>query len=210
MNDNPLIAGNEICFDDTNGPFWGQMALGFQPYWLIEKLGVESSVYLVNDTDGIPIRDGGLQAPQETKVRKGQAMFRFVGSKKTGDKFQGTLFGNWWVDYETFVTIEGWAKEHGISLSEAAMQLLALPPKWTDSAWLFKVRVTQTLRAYVGKGGPATGEISPAQAKAERKKVEASLYAPPEHLEIKQYFIPGSPAILQSSMEIENLNALMA
>lgn len=185
-------------FTGVGREFWRAKAQGLQPKLVRGRSGTRLT-FTPDPSDGFAMNNGGILAPQETKILPGR-WYRFYATidhnKHGPDAFTG---GNWWLDYENFRKIEAWSEEHGLSLARAAQQLIVIPSEWSDCGYLGIATLSTALKAWVGKGKPATGQMSPASA-ARGSALSGGAYVPlvasPEHLEIKQYFVPGERPLL--------------
>lgn len=121
--------------------------------------------------------------------------YRFTSSR------EGNTFGNWWLDAESYYTIRSFAQDNDLRLSMAAQRCLIIPAQWGDCGRLIKALLSRQLKAYVGKGKPATGTISP-DSKLRDPKSDPVLIAP-THLQIKQWYVPGKPADLQQAFQVK-------
>lgn len=215
MSNQGLAFGNDHCFEDSNRQFWLDQALGFSTVEILDSRDQRQFYFLEREDDGFFAQNGGIQRPQEVKIRRGQTMVRFM-SASAYQRFQANgLMGGWWMDYDGFCGLRAFAHQHEHSLAEAANILLAIPAEWSDCAYVGKAEVLTTLRAWVGQGKPATGSISPGRApslmpgkggsRLEWEASGASLHAPPPSLEVKQYFIPGKRELLSSAFNIINV-----
>ena len=184
-------SNNFHCFEGRGLKFWEAIAKGMRPS------GFSNSpdgyqMEMARDIDGAVVQNGGMFAPQHTKLTAG-TYFRFYGSitrNKYGD--DNAVSGGWWIDLDTYATVCDWAETHDISIAKAAQQLLVIPNEWHDCGYVAKGLLLREMKAWVGKGKPATGTVSPDSAMRGRIPVSMS----PAHLEIKQYFVPGDRALL--------------
>jgi hypothetical protein len=192
---------NFHCFEGAGYGFWKAIAQGKRPTGLMASPDGYALDYL-KDVDGSIVQNGGMFAPQEVKMRPG-TYFRFFGTTtKNVYGAASSMAGGWWLDYDNFLKIGDWADQHDVSLARAAQALLVIPKEWHDCGYVGRARLTATLKAWVGKGKPATGSISPDSA--QRDKVKSPVTMAPAHLEMKQYFVPGERSLLSTCFELVN------
>lgn len=185
---------NEHCFRGLGRQFWRDRARGFRPSIVNGRDGYridhdsEAGVLgpAVSNADGFAYQNGGIERPQETAMRPGSYL-RFCDSRRKH------WIGNWWLDYDHFSLIRAWAVEHDLSLAAAAQRCLVIPAEWGDCGRLVRAGLNRRLRAYVGKGKPATATVSPFNAQRTSRQ---PVVMPPAGLEIKQWFVPGDPSLL--------------
>lgn len=182
-------ANNSHCFTGVGRAYWLAKARGHQPA-AIHQGPQGSRVELEPDTDSYAIQNGGLERPQETNMPPG-VYYRFFGTiNHNRYGAAGSLAGNWWLDFGNYQVIRQWAEERDISLARAARQLIVIPDAWHDCGYVGKAVLRTQLRAYVGKGKPAAGGVSPHSA--QRDKANDPVSMAPAHLEMKQWFVPGT------------------
>ena len=75
------------------------------------------------------------------------------------------MSGGWWIDYENLLKVQSFAEACDYSLARAAGMLLAIPREWGDCGYLGCATLLKPMKAFVGKGKPATGRISPDSAR---------------------------------------------
>lgn len=192
---------NEHCFRGLGRQFWRDKALGFRPSIVNGRDGyhieydTESKVLGpdVPNADDFAYQNGGIARPDETAMRPGTYL-RFCDSRR---KY---WVGNWWLDYDHFSLIRAWAIERDLSLAAAAHRCLVIPTEWGDCGRLVKAGLNRRLRAYVGKGKPATATVSPHNA---QRTASQPVVLSPAELEIKQWFVPGEPALLSRFFGLE-------
>ena len=184
---------NFHCFEGNGLRLWRAQAIGMAPKGL--KLGPDgAAIDFATDVDGIPAQNGGMFNPQITKMKPGR-YYRFFGTI-TQNLYGKDAYtsGGWWVDFETFCSVKAWASEHDIPLSKAAQRLLVIPGEWHDCGYIGCAELKVTMKAFVGKGQPATGSISPDSLMRDKSKVPVHVAV--SHLETKQYFVPGTRDLL--------------
>ena len=179
---------NRHCFTGKGQRYWQMRASGFNP--VIEngrdgyhlRLRTEREVLEATNADDFVVQNGGMSSPKETSMPPG-FYFRFFRSRG------GQWAGNWWIHYEHYTTIRSYAQDLDISLAAAARRCLVIPDEWGDCGRLVRAELQVRAKAYVGKGKPATGSVSPDNAK--RDKSSQRVHMAPQHLELKQWFVPG-------------------
>ncbi|WP_298260422.1 hypothetical protein [uncultured Litoreibacter sp.] len=192
---------NFHCFEGAGYGFWKAIAQGMRPTGMSNSPDGYQLDY-AKDVDGSIVHNGGMFAPQEVKLKPGN-YFRFFGTaSKNVYGAKSSMAGGWWLDYDNFVKVGAWAEEHDISLARAAQALLVIPKEWHDCGYVGRARLSTTMKAWVGKGKPATGSISPDSAK--RDKATTPVTTAPTHLEMKQYFVPGERELLKGCFKLLN------
>jgi hypothetical protein len=149
-----------------------------EPHWLVIARGFDVERWF---EDGQVVGTGGIANPQEVHLRIGQRHYRFANSTSSQDSQVG---GGWWIEHESFKTIEKFAREHGYSLSEAARLFLALPYDWTRVDRLVSAILEAPLKAYAGLGKPAMGGGAPTRDRN-------TTWTPMQHQRVQQLYIPG-------------------
>lgn len=186
-------ANNFHYLDGLGMDYWSSIARGLRPT-SVRTGRMGSTIDFATDTDGLVLQNGGMYNAQLTKAQPG-TYFRFfdtISHNRFGD---GALTGGgWWIDFESYVKVADWAEAHDLSLAKAAARLLVIPMEWGDCGYVGKALLTTPMKAFVGKGKPATGSISPDSAR--RTPGEVPVQMTVTHLDIKQYFIPGTRALL--------------
>lgn len=220
MSGEMLAFGNDACFNAENRQFWLDQATGFSTIEVLDSRNQRQFHFLEREDDGFFAQNGGIHRPQEAKIRRGQTLVRFISRKSFNLHGSDGLIGGWWMDYDGFCGLKFFAEANGHSLAHAASLLLALPAEWSDCAFVGKATVRTTLRAWVGLGKVSTGSISPGRAPSlmpgkggsvlDWKMSGASLHAAPEHLQVKQYFVPGDRALLASALEVVEVRSAEA
>jgi hypothetical protein len=184
---------NFHCFEGVGHPYWEAIAMGHSPVGHEPRQGPEGTWWeFKEDIDGYRLQNGGMEHPQVTKLNPGY-YFRFFGTVAR-NRFgpHGGVSGGWWIDADTFMTMQRFAETTGYSLARAAALLLVIPKEWHDCGYLVHAVLNKQMKAFVGRGRPATGSISPESPLRDSRKNPVTMGLP--HLNIKQYFIPGSRA----------------
>lgn len=198
------MTNNFSCFQGVEYQYWSKRAEGYNPNIVTSPDGVASLQYdfeSSHEPSPAVTQNGGISFPQETKL-KNQLYFRFVSTKNYSDYGRtGFLGGNWWIDYDTLNSMRIWAQEHDVPLSQAAKLLLILPDSFSDAAFLGAALRRAEIRAFVGKGKPASDDFSPDSPL--RKDYQKALHAGLPHLEVKQYFVPGKPKLLEAMFQYQ-------
>jgi len=148
-----------------------------QPHWKVIAQGFDTEKWF---EDGQAVGTGGILMPEPTRLQAGQYYYRFASSSSAR---AAQLGGGWWIDYETFRTIERFAAENAYRLKDAARLLLALPYDWTKVDVLVRALLKTPLRAYTGEGKSAEGKSGGPD--------RGTRWIPPQHLQIRQIYIPG-------------------
>jgi hypothetical protein len=181
---------NFHCFEGVGLQFWRAMAQGHSPSPDLMR-GPDGAWWeLKQDIDGYALQNGGMVHIQETKLNP-DSYFRFFGTiahNLHGAK--GGMTGGWWIDYENLQKVLNFAEKCDYSLARAAGMLLVIPKEWHDCGYLGCALLQKQMKAFVGKGKPAAGRISPASAMRDPSINPATMS--PANLEVKQYFVPGS------------------
>ena len=113
--------------------------------------------------DDQAVGTGGIVSPQPVHLSVGQRYYRFASSTSSEGAQVG---GGWWIEYETFRTIETFARSNGYSLGDAARLFLALPHAWTRVDRLVSAFLKVPLKAYRGYGNVATGAAASPRTRA--------------------------------------------
>jgi len=148
-----------------------------QPHWRVIAQGFDTEKWFEDDQ---AVGTGGISMPQPTRLASGQYYYRFASSSSSRS---AQLGGGWWIDFEAFRTIHSFASANGYRIKEAARLILALPYAWTKLDLQVKALLTVPLRAYTGLGKPARGAVGGAD--------RGTQWIPPEHIKIRQLYIPG-------------------
>jgi hypothetical protein len=153
-------------------------ALAFdQPHWQVIARGFETERWF---NDGQAVGTGGMLNPQPTRLAAGQYYYRFASSASSLHAQRGS---GWWLDFENFSVIRRFANEHSYTLREAARLMLALPCAWTRVDILLRALLREPLRAYIGLGKPAQGDI--------KGPDRGTRWIPTQHVAVRQLYIPG-------------------
>lgn len=203
---------NFRCFEGLGERLWRAVAAGHATQNALPKVEQRqdgSALIYQEDIDGAAVQNGGIQKPMIEKMRPGAYFYRFFSARDCTRWGEASFrSGTWWIDYETLVEILHWAERFDMTLSGAAQRLLAIPKEWSDCAHLGRAELRTTLKAYTGRGKPASPHISPdsdrrASALYPHRRgvggatlIDSPLSMPPAHLPIKQYCVPGSRALL--------------
>ncbi len=193
-------SNNFHCFEGIGKPYWLAIAGGMKPSGI--SLGpMGAAVQLVDESDGFAVQNGGMQMPQETKMQPG-VYFRFFGTI-AHNRYGPTaaMAGGWWVDFENALAIKHWAQKFDLSLAQAAQVLLVIPSSWHDCGYAGRGVLRTPMKAWVGHGKPATGSLSPDNA--QRRSTGAVVQVAPPGQSLKQYFVPGEPALIASVFEFD-------
>ena len=196
---------NVHCFEKPERAYWLAIAQGFRP---LGEPSAGGKLEFAHDDpeydDGCVAQNGGIFSPQETRMRAG-VYIRFFDTT-TMVKFgpAGGMSGGWWVNYETYQMIIDWAEDHDLSIAQAAQRLIVLPRAWSDAAYMGAAFLSGRMKAWVGKGKPATGKMSPHNLArmAGPGREKTPMIASPPHLEIKQFYVPGGREIISKMFEI--------
>ena len=190
---------NFHCFEGAGLPYWRSIAEGHTPIGdpglkpgeLEPAQGPDGSWWeFKQDIDGYILQNGGIALPQETKLNPG-IYFRFFGTITHNTRgANGGMSGGWWIDYENLAKIQNFAERSDYSLARAATMLLIIPKEWHDCGYVGCAQLGKQMKAFVGKGSPATGTISPANAMRDPSRNPVMIGSP--YLDMKQYFVPGS------------------
>jgi hypothetical protein len=185
---------NSHCFEGLGRQYWGAIARGFTPTGFAQ--GPEGSrLELDLDTDMKAMQNGGMFNPQETRMPPG-IYYRFFGTlahNRFGER--GCMAGGWWIEPEVYFAIRDYAGEQNISIAKAGKAMLVIPDGWHDCGYVGTATLTTKLKAYVGKGKPATSTTSPFNA--QRNPVTDPITAPLRGgMPVKQWFVPGNRELL--------------
>ena len=194
---------NLHCFKGMGRAYWERRARGFEP--IIEKGKNGHYVRLKTEKEGLDpkkvpnadsyaIQNGGVYSPQQTNMHPG-IYYRFISS------IRGSPTGNWWLEPEHYFTIRSLANERDVSLALAASLCLVIPKEWGNCGILVRAKLNTRLHAFIGKGKPATGSVSPDNAKRDKQTQRAHMA--PAHIEIKQWFVPGERDFLKKVFHVE-------
>lgn len=189
------MAKNDGYFEGLERQRWRLVAGGFRPSFPGGR--VDHSL----DDQRMAIRNGGIIAPHEVKLRTGLYYYRFIDTvfhnlavANSGDL---AYFGRWWIDGETMIECRRFARDSGYGLSDAAKLFFALPYEWGDHRRLVRALLAETLRAWEGKGAPAqSSEVGSAKA---HPRDRGSAWIAPQQIEVRQLFIPGTSAEIRSA-----------
>jgi hypothetical protein len=155
----------------------------------------DDDIVYAADTDGMAIQNGGINRPQEARMRPG-IYYRFFSSQAfNAHGAKALTAGGWWLDFEGYHAIRSKASRDATSLAQAARWVLAIPPGWGDCAFVGKAMMESHVKAYVGTAKPAADGISPHSALRDRRAQPVYMPAP---LDVaKQWFVPGERDLLQ-------------
>ena len=189
------MAKNDSYFEGLERDRWRLLAGGFRPSF------PGGSVDYALDSQGMALRNGGILAPREVKLRTGLFYYRFIDTvfhnvtvAKSGDL---AYFGRWWINGEMMSACRRFALEQGYCLSDAAKYFFALPYEWGDHRRLVRALLAETVRAWEGNGAPAhSSEIDSVKA---HPRDRGTTWIAPQHIEVRQLFIPGSPEEIRAS-----------
>jgi len=149
-----------------------------EPHWLVIARGKDVEKWFNDDQ---AVGTGGILSPQPVHLSVGQRYYRFASSTSSEGAQIG---GGWWIEFETFRTIETFARSNGYSLGDAARLFLALPYAWTRVDRLVSAFLKVPLKAYRGYGNIATGGGS-------QSKDKGTAWVPIQHKGVPQLYIPG-------------------
>ena len=203
---------NHHCFAGAGLLYWSAIARGFQPKG-DQRQGNAELLFgpdgirldLQNDIDGYAVQNGGMYNPQPEHLHVGQAYYRFIGSvDKNRFGAASCLTGAWWFGHETFLDIRAFAQRLGWPLGRAGGHLLIVPKEWQDCAYIGRAILELPMKAFSGKGKPATGGGSPDNAQRRDNGWTVAIGAP--HLAIKQYFVPGGSGIIGRAFSKDSIN----
>lgn len=194
---------NLHCFTGMGRAYWERRARGFEP--IIQKGRDGHYIKLKTEQEGLnpkkvpnadayAIQNGGMYSPQQSNMHPG-IYYRFISS------IRGNPAGNWWLDPEYYYTIRSHAEKRDISLAAAASDCLVIPKEWGNCGVLIRAQLTTRLHAFVGKGKPATGSVSPDNAQRDKQTQPAKIA--PTYIEIKQWFVPGETDFLKKVFHVE-------
>lgn len=190
---------NSHCFEGNGGQYWLLFARGFNPIGFLQ--GPDGSrLEFSLDTDMMAMQNGGMINPQETRMPPG-VYYRFFGTiahNIYGPK--ACMAGGWWIEPQDFFAIRDLARTRDISLAKAAMNMLAVPDGWHDCGYVGKAMLTTKLKAYVGRGKPATSTTSPFNRM--RNKETDPIVMPPGGVAVKQWFVPGTRDLLGGFFQV--------
>ena len=85
-----------------------------EPHWLVIARGKDVEKWFNDDQ---AVGTGGILSPQPVHLSVGQRYYRFASSTSSEGAQIG---GGWWIEFETFRTIETFARANGYSLGDAA------------------------------------------------------------------------------------------
>jgi hypothetical protein len=181
---------NFHCFEGLGLPFWRAIASGHTPSRLDPVQGPDGARWQFKlDIDGFTLKNGGMLSPQETKLAPGY-YFRFFGTINHNlYGVAGGMSGGWWIDYENLKKITKFANDTGYSLAKSAQLLLIIPNEWQDCGYLGCAKLHNQMKAFVGRGAPATGSLSPANKLRQVQQIPVT--GGVSYLDMKQYFVPG-------------------
>ncbi len=194
---------NLHCFHGIGQFYWLTRARGMDPevrngrdgYHIRFRTEAEAlDRKKVPNPDSFAVQNGGIISPQKTRMPLG-FYYRFIGSNR------GNPTGNWWLEPEHYFLIRSRARDLGIPLAVAASRCLVIPKEWGDCGRVVRAQLHTRLNAYVGKGKPATGSVSPDNAT--RDKRTQPVHMAPTHIEIKQWYVPGEPELLARMFKVD-------
>jgi hypothetical protein len=194
-------ANNFHCFEGMGLTYWRAIALGMTPAQNLSQ-GPDGAWWeLKQDVDGYALQNGGMTSLQETKLNAA-FYYRFFGTISHniyGEK--GGMSGGWWIDEENLAKIVNFAERCDYSLARAAAMLLVIPREWHDCGYVGCAWLRHQMKGFVGRGQPAAGGMSPASAM--RDPVANPATMSPAHLDVKQYFVPGSRREISVAFELK-------
>lgn len=191
---------NDHCFEGLGKRLWLMEARGFRVSG-IRKGPDGARIGYQLDSDGGAMQNGGMFAPQETRMNPG-LYYRFFGTishNRYGAK--GSMAGGWWIEPDLYFQIRDWARAQDVSLAKAAQRILVIPDGWHDCGYVGRAMLKVRLKAYVGRGKPATGRTSPHNPN--RDPDADPLQIAPAHIQAKQWFVPGERELLKTFFETQ-------
>jgi hypothetical protein len=193
---------NFHCFEGVGLPYWRSIAEGFPANKRRLAKGPDGTRWEFEpDVDGYVPQNGGMESPQETKLSPG-TYFRFFGTIPHNlHGADGGMSGGWWIDYENLEKVQNFANKCNYSPAQAAAMLLIIPKEWHDCGYLGLALLHKQMKAFVGRGKPAAGGISPASPM--RDPSINPVMMSPAHLDVKQYFVPGSREEIAAAFEAQ-------
>jgi hypothetical protein len=135
------------------------------------------------DGAGFARRSGGIVNPQERSLGAGMWLYRFVDSRSYSRPGRDTVYGNWWVDHDTWQLLAQASHAHGLGLQQAAQNYLALPDEWGDRMRVARGRLANAIQVWAGQGGVANDS-------------RGSAHTPAQHNKAVQLFLPGQPDLV--------------
>ncbi|MCB2093014.1 MAG: hypothetical protein KDE11_01275 [Rhodobacteraceae bacterium] len=198
---------NAHCFAGLGRSFWLMEAQGFHRGEVNQ--GPDGAwIDYRSDSDGFAMQNGGMFRPQEASMPQG-IYYRFFGTI-SHNRFgaESCMAGGWWLDTDNYARIRNVALERGVSLARAAQALIVIPGGWHDCGYVGQAYLNRELRAWVGKGKPATSGTSPHNA--QRNPATDPVLIAPAHLEMKQWFVPGERSLLARFFEVRKVMHVIA
>jgi hypothetical protein len=142
-----------------------------EPHWEVIARGMDTEKWF---NEGQGVGTGGIHTPWRVSLPQGHRYYRFASSTSSP---ASQLGGGWWVTFDTFNTIDHYARANELDLAYAARLFLALPFEWTRVDRLVSAYLAAPLDAYAGEGKVA--------ATAKDK------WTPVQHTKVTQLYIPG-------------------
>lgn len=193
MDDNGVSGPNDHCFLPPERAYWEAKARGFSVGAQPPGAG-GADVSYAPDNDGFAMQNGGMHRPMEVAMRPG-VYYRFFSTKDCKQyTAQGCMTGEWWLEGQDYYLIRDAAEAQGKPMSQVAKWYLAIPEGWHDCGFVGRANLTRKLKAFVGKGKPATNTTSPHNA--QRNPETDPLVMPPGHVTVKQWFVPGGRKLI--------------
>ena len=202
---------NHHCFNGFGFQYWSALARGLQPLGdrragqaTLNKSPGGFRLDFAEDTDGYAVQNGGMHNPTPVDLDVKEYYYRFIDSidvNKYGA--DSGLSGGWWISEGGFSTICEYSDRLDWALAQAASRALIIPKEWGDCGYVGKAKLILPMKAFRGKGKPATG----ASGSMEHKSPDNALRRPAgnpvvfgaQHLDIWQYFVPGSANVVRSA-----------
>jgi hypothetical protein len=193
---------NDHCFTGVGRQYWEAIADGKSVQGLLR--GPDGSrLDLLMDSDGRAMNNGGMYPKQITRMPP-KIYYRFFGTV-AHNRFgaEGCMAGGWWIEADAYFATVALAKARDVPLNKAAQAMLVIPDGWHDCGYVGKAVLTRKLKAWVGKGKPATSSVSPYNP--DRNPDTDPIVAPPPGEEVKQWFVPGDRALLGRFFDVQGV-----
>ena len=99
--------------------------------------------------------NGGISSPIETRLQKGDKIYRFSGSSTPLDRH---VAGRWWFDEEACIFLWSKAKNRDSEFRSLARAMFAVLHEWGDMGNLVTGTLCEDFWALKGMSAPATSD----------------------------------------------------
>lgn len=160
-----------------NNSIWGGTRNGdhHQNARLYKAAQLESVGFDKKSEERQPRFNGGVTAPREIRLQRGDKIYRFCGSKDKNLEQQ--IRGRWWFDYDACLFLQSKSGGTDKGFRNAARAAFAVVPEWSDMNFCTSGLLAYDFWAIAGNTARAVGKSASANN--------------PYGISICQIFIPG-------------------